>query len=364
MSKSNDTENPFDTIENKTKPEETKNKPKSLKDSIFSFFIFTNIYVDFVTYFLITFALYCSFLMYTGLESHMKKLQAFNPSFKFPKKEDLYPTIWIFLILIFIHKIFNVLTIDFIEKHLSKRYDEIDEINIYKNKVSTNVIKLFLYFSSSVIGYYALRDLEFFPWTLGGTGEFKNIFTKGFPEYLFFKKTELFNFYYNYNLAFALLDTYILISFPSQTDFLLMILHHIVTVNLVVFSFLTNMSHIGSIVYFTHYSSDILGMVIRILIHLDVSEIYSCYFTFAFLFIFIYNRLFVFGDVIYQTYSFVLFYDYNIYPLYLCGFLAVIMTLNLIWIVLISKKTILFLITGRIEEIYKLKKVGETKKAK
>lgn len=349
----------FDSIK------KNNNSQSSDKKSNFaSIFIFTNIYVDLVVYFLISFALYCSFLMYNELDSHNAKLKSYKPNYKFPKKEDLFPSIWMFLILMFLHKIFKMLTIDTIEKNLSKKYEDIDEITIYKNKVATNFVKLALYTSSTILGYYALSELNFFPWTLGGSGEYKNIFSKGFPEYLFFEKTEYFDFYYNYNLAFALFDTYILISYPSQSDFLLMILHHIVTLNLVVFSFLTNFSNIGSIVYFVFYSGDILSMVVRILIHLNIPEIISCYLTFAFLIVFTYTRLFVFGDVLYRTYGFVLFYDYNIYSVYLCCFLGVLMVLNIIWIVLITKKVYLFLKTGDVEEIYKIKKSSEKVKAK
>ena len=318
--------------------------------------------MDLVVYSLIIFALYCSFLMYNELEAHTTKLKAFNPSYKFPIKEDIYPAIWMFLIFMFVHKIFKVLTIDTIEKYLSKKYDLIEEKTIYKNKVATNIIKFVLYTSSTILGYYTLRELKFFPWTLGGTGEFKNCFTK-YPDYLFFEKSELFDFYYNFNLAFALFDTYILISYPSQSDFLLMILHHIVTLNLVVFSFLTNLSNVGCVVYFIHYSGDILGMVIRAFIHLEIPQIISCYLTFAFLIIFTYTRLFVFGDVIIRTFGFLLYYDYNIYSLYLCCFIGIIMILNIIWIVLISKKVYNFLLTGKVEEIYKIKKVSELKKA-
>jgi hypothetical protein len=341
---------------------EDKNKINSYKDSIYSFFIFTNIYLDIVVYFLIAFGFYCSILMYYGLEEHNKKLKAFNPSYEFPRSEDLALSIWIFFILMFVHKIFKVMTIDTIQKYLTKKYDHPDEIIIYKNKVSTNFIKFILYTSSTILGFYALRDLNFFPWTLGGKGEFKNLFKIGYPDYLFFEKTKLFDFYYNFNLAFSLFDTYILISYPSQSDFLLMILHHMATLNLVIFSFLTNYSNIGCIVYFIHYSGDILSMIIRILIHLEVTPIISCYLTFAFLAIFSYTRLFVFGDVLYNTYSFIFTYDYNIYSLYLCCFLSIIMILNIIWIVLISIKVYKFLLTGKVEEIYKIKKISETKK--
>ena len=354
----------FDSIEKKPGEEEEIGKEKTLKESVLSLIIFSNIYVDLIVYLLISFAIYCSFLMYNGLDSHVGKLRPLYPSYNFPKNEDLYPAIWMFLILLLFHKIFKVLTIDLIERNLSKRYDEKQEITIYKNKVATNIIKFGLYTSSSILGFYALRELKFFPWSLGGTGEIKNTYSQGFPDYLFFEKTELFDFYYNFNLAFALFDTYILLTYNTQSDFLLMILHHIVTLNLVVFSFLTNLSSIGSIVYFIHYTSDILGMVVRILIHLNVPEIYSCYLTFAFLFIFIYTRLFVFSEVIYSTFGFVLFYDYNIYTLYLCCFLGVIMILNIIWIILIGIKVLNFIKTGKIEEIYKIKKVSDLRKAK
>ena len=340
---------------------ENKNKIKGYKDSFYSFFIFTNIYIDSVVYFLIAFAFYMTILMYNGLEEHNDKLKSFNPTYRFPKSEDLAPSIWIFLILMFVHKIFKVLTIDIIQKYLTKNYDHPDEILIYKNKVATNFIKFILYLSSTILGFYALKELNFFPWSMGGNGEFKILFSKGYPDYLFFEKTKLFDFYYNFNLAFALFDTYILISYPSQSDFLLMILHHMSTLNLVIFSFLTNYSNIGCIVYFIHYSGDILGMIIRMFIHLEIPPIISCYLTFAFLAIFMYTRLFVFGDVIYNTFSFIFNFDYNIYSLYLCCFLSIIMILNLIWIVLISIKVYKFILTGKVEEIYKIKKISNSK---
>lgn len=365
MNKSNEKESPQKPIKdsniNKNTNKNKEEKQKTCKDSLKSIFIFTNIYVDSICYALIFFIGYCSTLMYKGLESHDAKLRAFNSSYKFPKKEDLIPTIWIFLIMVIVHKILKILSNDVIERNLSKNYETPYEINFYKNKVATNIIKFFYNVTSNIVGFYALKGLIFFPWTLGGTGEFKTLFESEYPNFLLFKKTELFDFYYNFNLAFSLFDTYILISYPSQSDFLLMILHHMATLNLVIFSFLTNYSHIGCIVYFIHYSGDVLSMIIRIIIHLEVPQIIACYLTFAFLAIFSYTRLFVYGDVLYYTYNFIFNYDYNLYSLYLCCFLAIIMILNIMWIVLISIKVYKFLLTGKIEEIYKIKKASELK---
>lgn len=325
--------------------------------------IFINIYVDLITYGLITGVVYCSYLMLIGLDKHVNKLKSFNAAYDFPSVSNMHSAFYIFVILMIVHQLFKYLTVDKLEKFLSKRYST-EEILIYKNKVSTNIIKLILYLSSTILGYYALKDLSFFPWYLGGSGEYKSMFAKGYPDYLFFEKTILFDFYYNFNLAFAIFDTYILLTYPLQSDFLLMVLHHLVTFNLVVFSFLTNFSNIGCVVYFIHYSGDILSQMVRICIHLNIPGVICCYLTMVFLAVFIYTRLFVFGDLIYHTFSFVLFKDFSIYSLYLCCFLGVLMMLNIIWIVLISKKVINFIFTGKVEEIYKIKNTEQSKKVR
>jgi hypothetical protein len=334
-----------------------QSKEKEQKSNL----IFMNIYVDLITYALITGVVYCSYLMFIGLDKHVEKLKSFNPSYDFPSVSRMYPAFYIFIILMVVHQLFKYLTVDKLENILSKNYSQ-DEILIYKNKVSTNIIKLILYSLSTILGYFALKVLSFFPWSLGGNGEYKNVFAKGYPDYLFFEKTKLFDFYYNFNLAFAIFDTYILLTYPLQSDFLFMVLHHIVTFNLVVFSFLTNFSNIGCIVYFIHYSADILSQVVRIGVHLNIPGIICCYMTMGFLVVFVYTRLFVFGDLIYHTFSFVLYKDFSIYSLYLCCFLGVLMSLNIIWIVLISKKVVNFLLTGKVEEIYKIKKTEQSKK--
>jgi len=360
--KSLNIEKPLETQTNKLSDFQENKLLKDVKEeSQKSNFIFINVYVDMVTYLLILSVSYCSYLMYKDLDNHVSKVRAFNPKYNFPTVADMSSTLYMTIALYLIHKIFKFLAVEKLEKCLSKKYSK-EEISIYKNKVATNIIKFLLYSSSTILGYYALKDLSFYPWSLGGKGQYKSVFSAGYPDYLFFEKTDLFDFYYNFNLAFALFDTYILLTYPLQSDFLLMVLHHLVTFNLIVFSYLTNLSNIGCIVYIVHYSGDILSMLVRICIHLDIPGAICCYLSIVFLVIFIYTRLFVFGDVLYHTYSFVLVKDFNIYTLYMCCFLGVLMMLNIIWITLISKKVINYLFTGKVEEIYKIKSSQETKK--
>ena len=336
----------------------TKEKEKQKQKSNL---IFINYYVDLITYALIIGVVYCSYLMLIGLDKHVDKLKSYNPDYPFPSVSSMLSAFYILIVLMVVHHFFKYLTVDRLEKFLSRNYSQ-EEILIYKNKVSTNIIKLILYTFSTIFGYYALKDLSFFPWSLGGNGEYKSVFAKGYPDFLFFDKTNLFDFYYNFNLAFAIFDTYILLTYPLQSDFLFMVLHHLVTFNLVVFSFLTNYSNIGCVVYFIHYSGDILSQLVRICIHLNIPGIICCYLTMGFLAVFVYTRLFVFGDLIYHTFSSILYEDFSIYSRYLCCFLGVLMMLNIIWIFLISKKVLNFLLTGKVEEIYKLKKTEQSKK--
>jgi hypothetical protein len=339
----------------KSKLDKNSENSENLKNSKKQNFIFVNIYVDFISYMLISAVVYNSYFLFKELPNHVGKIRALKPEYPFPTAWDMLPTLYIFIFLVVAHKIFLYFTVDKLEKFLSKRYDS-QEIQIYKHKVSTNIIKFALYLTSTVIGYLALKDLDFFPWTLGGSGEFKKVFAAGYPGYLFFEKPQLFDFYYNFNLAFSLFDTYILLTYPMQSDFLLMVLHHLVTFNLVVFSFLVNTSSVGSIVYFVHYSGDVLSMFVRICIHLNIQKIVICYLTIAFLFVFAYTRLFVLTDVMYHTFSFQLWEDNTIFSVYLCCFISVLMMLNIIWILLITKKVVKFILTGKVEEIYKIKK--------
>jgi len=180
------------------------------------------------------------------------------------------------------------------------------------------------------------------------------MFANGYPEMLDFYKPDYFELYICFNLSFALFDGWVLITNPLQSDFLFMVLHHVSTYSLVIFSTMGNYSQIGSIVFFVHYFGDVLSYIVRVCLHLNVSDKYSFLSTLAFLLVFTYTRLFVFGDALYQTF-FGLNFKWRFLECYLVGFLFVLMGLNLLWIFLISKKFIMYCITGNIEEIYKFK---------
>jgi hypothetical protein len=320
-------------------------------------YVFTNIPADIVSYLLISIVCFGSYYIYLQMDTILYEIKIGIPDgYKFPTYYDLLPSLYFLLILIIGHEIFRKLTADRLAKHLTPRYfKEGDEvlIDIYKNKVSSNIYKFMFYLFSSVFGFYVLKDLEYFPWTLGGSGVFNKVFVP-WPDMFYKSKPLYFDLYYNLNLSFALFDGYLLISNPLQSDFLFMVLHHLATYSLIIFSFVANLPHVGAIIYYLHYLGDVFSYVVRVAVHLNVSERVPMISTFTFLVVFSYTRLFVFGDVIYYTY-YGLDYKWSIIESNLFGFLFILMVLNILWIVLIARKFIKYCMTGNIEEIYKFK---------
>lgn len=328
------------------------------RDKFFSSdkYVFQNIWVDLISYSLISTVILGSVYIYHSIEDILSNVKHANTNYTFPTYYQLLPSMLYLILMIVGHEVFVLMLSDKMQRFLHPRYSDKENnlVPIFKKKIITNIYKFCFYLFSSIYGYYVLKQLDFFPWSLLGKGEYKNLFNSQYPSIFYFEKPDNFDFYYNFNLSFALFDGYLLLSNPIQSDFLFMALHHLSTYSLIVFSFVTNYSHIGCIVYYIHYLGDVFSYIVRVSIHLNISDFFPFVSTFVFLVVFSYTRLFVFGDVVYQTfygikYTWTLI-EYNLY-----GFLWILMFLNILWIVLITKKFIKYCMTGDIEEIYKFK---------
>ena len=73
--------------------------------------------------------------------------------------------------------------------------------DIYRRKLARHVYKITFYVSITIFGYYILKDLPYFPKSMGGKGYMPAMFLPGFPYSYFHQKPPLFNFYYNLSLA-------------------------------------------------------------------------------------------------------------------------------------------------------------------
>ena len=172
----------------------------------------------------------------------------------------------------------------------------------YRHKLARNVYKITFYLGITIFGYIILKDLPCFPKSMGGKGYMPAMLPVFLYSYIH-EKPPLFNFYYNINLAYFVCDfIFLFISEKNQSDFANMLLHHIYSISLIIFSFITNYSNIGCLVIFCNMESDILLHTERFLLQTDKSINFLTIVRIIFVTNFIYMRQYVFGDMIY-TYT-------------------------------------------------------------
>jgi len=225
---------------------------------------------------------------------------------------------------------------------------------IYTKKNCTNFFKLCYYIVVVVIGHHVLNELDYFPKSLLGSGEISNMFNNGYPEYLFHLKPKFFNYYYLGTLGFHVTDLIWLVAvYELQSDFLMMLLHHICTVSLITFSYLSNLSNVGCIVLFLHDFTDIFVYITRIFLNTRTKEIIKVSSGVLLLIVYIYTRIYVFGDLLVKVFN-GLSSHLNWVNQTLWGFLCFLFILHLYWVYLILKKIFTALFMNKYEDSFRV----------
>ena len=117
-----------------------------------------------------------------------------------------------------------------------------------------------------------------------------------------------------------------------------MLLHHICTISLIIFSFITNYSNIGSLVIFCHMESDILLHTERFLLQTDKSIFVLTIVGIIFVSNFIYMRQYVFGEMIYVIYKYIT-WKWGIITTMLWLFLVILYIMHVRWSYVLLYKT-------------------------
>ena len=225
---------------------------------------------------------------------------------------------------------------------------------IYTKKNCTNFFKLSYYIVVVIIGHYILKQLDYFPKNLLGNGDVSNLFIGGFPSYIFHIKPQLFNYYYLGALAFHLTDLIWLVGvYELQSDFLMMLLHHTCTISLITFSYLSNYTNVGCIVLFLHDFTDIFVYITRIFLNTRTKEIIKVSSGIFLLLIYIYCRIYVFGDLLVKVF-YGLISHLNWVNQTLWGFLCFLYVLHLYWVYLILNKIFNALFMNKYEDSFKV----------
>lgn len=171
-----------------------------------------------------------------------------------------------------------------------------EEQRVMKTKKAVVTIFKFIYFAfASLTGYLMLKDSLVLPPILGGSGSFQN-HLKDWP---FIERPDGYRFFFmscaGYHFA-GLID---LLREENRThkSFIEYAMHHIVTMYLLIFSYLGNL-FIGAPVLLIHNISDMLIALTRIVSDTDYHKVMPII-TVSAVLTWIYTRLFCFGILIY-----------------------------------------------------------------
>ena len=105
----------------------------------------------------------------------------------------------------------------------------------------------------TTLGYYVIKDLEGLPPMMGGQGHLSNIF-KDYPAWT---KPDYFDLFYCASIGYHL-ESFIMFFFqPVSNDFVEMILHHVATICLILFSYSINTTQVGVLILWLHHWADI-----------------------------------------------------------------------------------------------------------
>ena len=282
--------------------------------------------------------IFASCFVINDFNTNIKK---YNLKYQWPKLSDLLPALYILPIIICYKILIEFLSKDLVEYCLSKKYKQPSMKKIgdkYRHKLSNHIYKITFYTVITIFGYIVLKDLPYFPKSMGGNGHMSAMFSPGFPNSYFHEKPPLFNFYYNINLSYFFCDFIFLFISEKKSDFINMLLHHICTISLIVFSFITNYSNIGCLVLFCHMESDILGHAIRFVVQTDLHIFFHGLVGVAFISNFIYMRQYVLGDMIYTLYKYIT-WKWGIISTMLWLFLVILYIMHFRWSAILLYKT-------------------------
>lgn len=327
-------------------------------------YIYMSWFADLICYFLIALISYGSYLLYDDIENLKSETMAMvTNGFEFYSYQSMYVALIFCVFFIALHIAFRAIFSKYFQKILKTKYkEESEEIQTaFVYKVVTNFYKFCFFTTATFIGFYTLYETEFFFDFRGGCQKFRDFYQKGAPYAYEMKNKEEMAFYYNFNLGFILFDIYLLAIQHLQSDFLIMIVHHMATVSLVVFSFSSNHTAIGSMILLILYLGDVYSSFLRIVIYIDVPDYIPGTTAFIFLGVFVYTRMIIFPELIYSGYTYSP--RNGITSICLYGFLTVILLLSIVWMVMITKKLTNFCRTGKIEDIYKVKVIAAKEKS-
>jgi len=145
------------------------------------------------------------------------------------------------------------------ERVISPKYQgaaRIDKVNRFGH----TLIKLCFFVTISIYGYIVLKDKEYTPWILGGSGDITESFPEEFPYLSYYEDVA---YYFLWGLSYHVMSLVYHLALPKKPDFMEMFLHHICTIFLIAFSYMSGYLRIGSLIFFLHDVTDVASYLMK-----------------------------------------------------------------------------------------------------
>lgn len=143
-----------------------------------------------------------------------------------------------------------------------------------------------------------IKDLDFVPPIMGGSGDLSKVFAD-YPK--FSNKPQYFDFYYVFITGYHIESLFTHIFGVKDADYVEMIFHHVLTLNLIFFSYLSMFTKAGILILWLHLWSDIFSSSARAWGYISSLNAFLSYL--GLLSSWIYSRLFVFFFIICEIYK-------------------------------------------------------------
>ncbi|TNV77288.1 hypothetical protein FGO68_gene72 [Halteria grandinella] len=224
--------------------------------------------------------------------------QPSNNTYRWPQISDF----WLALVLMVICLAVENFLVFFLTPHIEticREQVDLQVRNIRSKKAVKNIFKGLYFVASTSLGFWMLKDSYIMPPSLGGRGSLSR-HLEGYP---FWEHPPYYNVFYmgcmGYNLAGLFQELFI--EPKGRDDYIEMVLHHSVTVYLIVFSYLGNF-FIGAPIILIHNSSDMLFSFLRALNETKYNETAFKLFVVT-MSVWLYMRCYIFPQVVYVAYQ-------------------------------------------------------------
>ena len=227
-------------------------------------------------------------------------------TYRWPQFSDFWFTGVTTIVFMVMERVFDRVFFPIYYPYCKEKSDE--EARVMRTKKAVkNIFKFTYYLSAVILGWMTLKDTYILPPSLGGSGSFYN----QFKDWPYFEHPPLYVYYFTGVMGFhiAALLNQLLFEDKKKSDYIEMTLHHLVTVYLFGFSYMTN-TFIGAPVIFLHNWADVVVSWTRIWGETEHKAIALSSLGFSQI-VWAYTRLWVFPQLIYSSTIYIELFMYS-----------------------------------------------------